>query len=83
MKRKARKLMFRRNYVEPVTMAVLRRRDQDTCRICGEPVDFSKRQPDPRAATIDHVRALTRGGPHSYENTQLAHYRCNAEKGAC
>ncbi len=63
-------------------MKVLRRRDNDTCRLCGEPVDFTKRQPDPRAATIDHVIALTRGGEHSYRNTQLAHFRCNMAKGA-
>jgi 5-methylcytosine-specific restriction endonuclease McrA len=63
-------------------MAVLRVRDQDTCRICGEPVDFSRRAPDPRAATIDHVIVLSKGGAHSYANTQLAHLQCNMAKGA-
>ena len=63
-------------------MAVLRRRDEDRCRICGEPVDFTRQPPHPSAATIDHVIALCRGGEHSYENTQLAHLRCNGAKGA-
>jgi 5-methylcytosine-specific restriction endonuclease McrA len=65
-----------------VSMAVLRRRDEDTCRICGEPVDFTRQPPHPSAATIDHVIPLSRGGEHSYGNTQLAHLRCNTTKGA-
>jgi len=80
--RKTRRDMLRLRYVEPVSLTVLRLRDNDTCRLCGEPVDFTRRQPDPRAATIDHVIALTRGGEHSYRNTQLAHFRCNMAKGA-
>jgi 5-methylcytosine-specific restriction endonuclease McrA len=77
-----RREVLRRAHVEDVTMAELRRRDEDRCRICGEPVDFTKRPPDPSAATIDHVIALSRGGEHSYGNTQLAHLRCNTAKGA-
>lgn len=80
--RNRRKAMIRRAYVEPVSLAVLRTRDADTCRICGRPVDFTKQSPDPNSATIDHVVALARGGEHSYENTQLAHLRCNSEKGS-
>jgi 5-methylcytosine-specific restriction endonuclease McrA len=78
VQRKARRERLRRAYVEPVS----RRRDEDKCRICGEPVDFTRQPPDPFAATIDHVIALCRGGEHSYGNTQLAHLRCNATKGA-
>ena len=74
--------MIRRAYVEPVSMVKLRSRDEDTCRICGKPVDFTRQPPDPSAATIDHVIALSRGGEHSYGNTQLAHLRCNTAKGA-
>jgi 5-methylcytosine-specific restriction endonuclease McrA len=74
--------MLRRAYVESVSMAELRRRDEDTCRICGKPVDFTRQPPDPSAATIDHVIAVSRGGEHSYKNTQLAHLRCNTAKGA-
>jgi 5-methylcytosine-specific restriction endonuclease McrA len=82
VKRKARREKVRRAYVEAVSMAVLRQRDNDTCRICGRTVDFGKKAPDPSAATIDHVVALARGGEHSYRNTQLAHLRCNTSKGA-
>jgi 5-methylcytosine-specific restriction endonuclease McrA len=82
VRRKRRRALLRRARVETVSMSVLRLRDADRCRICGEPVDFSTRPPDPRAATIDHVVALSKGGAHSYENTQLAHLRCNLAKGA-
>ena len=82
MRQKRRKAMIRRAYVEPVSLAVLRRRDGDRCRICNEPVDSTAQPPHPSAATIDHVVALARGGEHSYRNTQLAHLRCNLAKGA-
>jgi 5-methylcytosine-specific restriction endonuclease McrA len=82
LKHRARRELVRRARVESVSMAVLRVRDHDTCRLCGEPVDFSRRPPDPRAATIDHIVALSKGGAHSYENTQLAHLQCNTVKGA-
>lgn len=82
MQREHRKAMIRRAYVEPVSMDVLRRRDEGSCRLCGEPVDLTSRSPHPFAATIDHVVALSRGGEHSYGNTQLAHLRCNMRKGA-
>ena len=80
--RQSRKAMLRRAFVEPVSMAVLRRRDEDRCRLCGKPVDFTTQPPHPSAATIDHVIALARGGEHSYGNTQFAHHRCNTAKGA-
>jgi 5-methylcytosine-specific restriction endonuclease McrA len=82
IQRKKRKAKIRSVYVEPVSMAILRRRDDDTCRICGTPVDFNARAPHPLAATIDHVVPLANGGEHSYGNTQLAHLRCNHAKGA-
>jgi 5-methylcytosine-specific restriction endonuclease McrA len=82
VRRNRRRALLRCARVETVSMSVLRLRDADRCRICGEPVDFTTRPPDPRAATIDHVIALSKGGAHSYENTQLAHLRCNLAKGA-
>jgi 5-methylcytosine-specific restriction endonuclease McrA len=82
VRRAGRRAKIRGAYVEAVSLAVLRERDRDTCRICGEPVDPTRRPPDPSAATVDHVIALSRGGEHSYRNTQLAHLRCNTAKGA-
>lgn len=32
--------------------------------------------------TLDHIVAIMRGGPDTIENLQLAHFSCNARKGA-
>lgn len=31
-------------------------------------------------ATIDHIIPLSKGGTHTYNNVQLAHYICNSKK---
>jgi 5-methylcytosine-specific restriction endonuclease McrA len=80
--RQRRKARIRCGFVEPVSIGILRQRDADTCRICGQPVDAARKPPHPLAATIDHVVALVNGGQHGYANTQLAHQRCNTAKGA-
>lgn len=62
-------------FVEVVDRDVLYRRDNGVCGICHKRV----RSED---ASVDHIVPLARGGEHSYRNTQLAHRRCNARKGA-
>lgn len=61
-------------FVESVDITVLFDRDRGICGICHGPVAESER-------SIDHVAPLSRGGDHSYANTQLAHRRCNSSKG--
>ena len=56
-------------------------RDNWLCGICGTPVDAGLVWPDPWSATLDHVVPLSKGGPHTRANTQLAHARCNLSKG--
>lgn len=54
---------------------------QDTCGICGKPVDISLKPPHPLAPTIDHIIAISKGGhPSSIDNLQLAHATCNRQK---
>ena len=54
---------------------------QSVCGICGRPVDFDKKFPDPWSATIDHIIPVSKGGaPASLENMQLAHSFCNRQK---
>ena len=54
---------------------------QTICGICGRPVDFDKKFPDPWSATVDHIIPVTKGGdPASLENLQLAHLQCNRIK---
>jgi 5-methylcytosine-specific restriction endonuclease McrA len=61
--------------VEHVDRLVLLEMDDGVCGICGEDVD-------PLAFEVDHIVPLSRGGEHSYANTQVAHRRCNNEKRA-
>lgn len=54
---------------------------QNTCGICGKPVDFNLKYPDPLSATVDHVIPVEKGGhPSDIENLQLAHWTCNRQK---
>ena len=54
---------------------------QSVCGICGRPVNFDKRFPDPWSPTLDHIIPISKGGdPASLNNLQLAHFRCNRIK---
>ena len=54
---------------------------QDTCAICGKPVDKTLKPPNPLAPTIDHIIPLAKGGhPSDIENLQLTHATCNRQK---
>lgn len=57
-------------------------RDGWVCQLCKQPVDPALSHPDPRCASLDHVVPMSKGGPHTYENTQLTHLRCNLIKHA-
>lgn len=64
--RKARKIIFA---------------SQSVCAICGRPVNFDKKFPDPWSATVDHIIPVSKGGdPANLENMQLAHLACNRLK---
>ena len=54
---------------------------QNTCGICGQPVDFSLKWPHPLSPTIDHIVPVIKGGhPSDIANLQLAHFACNRQK---
>ena len=54
---------------------------QTVCALCGKPVDFTLKYPDPWSATIDHIIPIDKGGhPSDLSNLQLAHFRCNRLK---
>ncbi len=54
---------------------------REVCGICGRPVNFDKRFPDPWSATLDHIVPVSKGGdPAALENLQLAHLQCNRQK---
>lgn len=68
-------------YVEDVSTGVVAARDKWRCRLCGKKVNKSLRHPHPMAQSLDHVIPISRGGEHSYANTQLVHLICNVRKG--
>jgi len=57
-------------------------RDKWVCGICELPVESALKWPHPLSASLDHIVALSLGGPHTRANTRLAHLRCNSKLGA-
>lgn len=54
---------------------------ENTCGICGHPVDFGLESPHPMSATIDHIIPVAKNGhPSDISNLQLAHWTCNRQK---
>lgn len=54
---------------------------QDTCGICGRPVDQRYKAPHPLSPTVDHIIPVAKGGhPSDMANLQLAHRWCNRWK---
>lgn len=49
-------------------------RDGGICGICGRSVEYE-------LGTMDHIKPCALGGPHTYNNIQLAHGECNRKKG--
>ena len=67
-------------YVENVLIKELYKRDEGVCKLCGRPVHECVDNTDDWSATIDHIIPVSKGGEHSYANTQLAHRLCNSMK---
>lgn len=54
---------------------------QTVCGICGKPVDFRVKYPNPLSPCIDHIIPIAKGGhPSDIDNLQLAHWMCNRQK---
>ena len=45
------------------------------CALCGKPITNMK------DCTIDHIIPISKGGLTTIENCQLAHFKCNQERG--
>lgn len=68
-----RRALRQGQFVERVSSLVVLERADGVCGICGgdvDPLDFH----------VDHIVPLSRGGEHSYSNTQPAHPFCNLSK---
>lgn len=71
-----------------ITLESLFRRDNGVCSLCGRKCNYEDYVVRDGAfiagdwyPSIDHVRPLSKGGVHSWDNVQLAHRRCNYLKG--
>lgn len=72
----ARRRALQKNaFIENVHSLVLLEQADGICGICGQDVD-------PFDFHVDHIVPLSRGGEHSYVNTQVAHPSCNVRKWA-
>lgn len=79
--RMLRKAKERAAKVETVNPYRVFERDGWLCRLCGVPTPKAKRGTyEPDAPELDHVVPLSKGGDHSYANTQCACRRCNGAK---
>jgi 5-methylcytosine-specific restriction endonuclease McrA len=68
---------------EDIRLSVVAERDGWICGICQRAVPKQVKGNDrSMMASLDHIRAVVHGGTHTYDNVQLAHYRCNLSKGA-
>lgn len=51
------------------------------CAICGKPIRYDLRKPDPRSFSVDHIVPIANGGaPYDLTNLQAAHLGCNSAK---
>lgn len=76
-----RRLLIQNSFIESVKTITLFKRDQGRCQICGKKLNLTRQVPHPLAVTVDHIIPISKGGEHSYRNTQLACFRCNSIKG--
>lgn len=60
--------------VEPVDFAIILARDGMICQICRLAVTAD-------TLSFDHIIPLSKGGPHTQSNLQVAHRACNSKKG--
>ena len=70
-------------YEYGITIKSVFNRDGGVCKICGKPCDLNDRSYGcygPNYPTVDHIIPLSKGGPHTWDNVQLAHAICNSYK---
>lgn len=80
--RERRRATLKNAYVADVNRKDIYERDGWCCQLCGKAVKRDAEVPHPKAPTIDHIIPLADGGTHEPKNAQLAHFLCNAIKGA-
>lgn len=68
---------------EPVNVFKVFERDQWRCQLCGISTPRELRgKHKPASPELDHIIPISKGGPHTYVNTQCLCRRCNGDKSA-
>ena len=76
--RRARTRGAEAEHIDPIAVFT---RDRWRCQLCGCPTPKRLRgQMVDRAPELDHIVPLSRGGAHTWANTQCACRKCNGEK---
>jgi 5-methylcytosine-specific restriction endonuclease McrA len=76
-----RRAREREAFVETVQPRAIFERDKWRCHICKRKLRPERRHPHLRAATLDHLVPLDRGGLHEPANVATACFSCNSAKG--
>lgn len=71
-----------------ITLEKLFARDKGICSLCGTECNYTDCKTDDRGyfitgntyPSIDHIMPLSKGGTHTWDNVQLAHFYCNSKK---
>ena len=78
--------MKSRTHDTDITLEKLFSRDSGVCYLCGKRCDWKDVDADGNAQdnypSIDHVRPLSKGGTHTWDNVKLACRKCNTLKGS-
>ena len=56
---------------------------QPPCALCGLPINYELKHPNPWSFTIDHIIPISKGGTTDEGNLQPAHFKCNRLNPAC
>lgn len=71
-----------------ISLDKLIERDDSTCQLCGKPIDLNDYKMTNEGyfiagdnyPSLDHVLPVSKGGTHTWDNVQLAHFYCNSIK---
>lgn len=83
-----RRTRERQGFDRTITLEKLYERDHGVCYLCNKTCDWQDFQRingnfivGGSYPTVEHVKALCKGGTHSWDNVKLACFACNSKKG--
>ena len=87
-KHRLRSIKYGTDFDKSVNLDELIKRDGLRCAICGEMCDTNDKETingivicGNNYQSIDHIRPMSKGGGHTWDNVQVAHRMCNSKKG--